>query len=29
MDFDEAREIIRRQHRGVLATLRRDGTPVM
>jgi PPOX class probable F420-dependent enzyme len=29
MDIDEAREVIRTQHRGVLATLRADGTPAM
>jgi PPOX class probable F420-dependent enzyme len=27
MDLDEAREFIRAQHRAVLATMRRDGTP--
>ncbi|MFC5994477.1 PPOX class F420-dependent oxidoreductase [Pseudonocardia hispaniensis] len=29
MDLDEAREVIREQHRAVLATLRDDGTPQM
>jgi PPOX class probable F420-dependent enzyme len=29
MDIDEAREVIRTQHRAVLATLRADGTPAM
>jgi PPOX class probable F420-dependent enzyme len=29
MDLDTARELIRTQHRGVLATLRADGTPSM
>jgi PPOX class probable F420-dependent enzyme len=29
MDLDEAREIIREQHRAVLATIRGDGTPQM
>jgi PPOX class probable F420-dependent enzyme len=29
MDIDEAREIVRTQHRAVLATLRTDGTPAM
>ena len=29
MDLDEAREIIREQHRAVLATIRDDGTPQM
>jgi PPOX class probable F420-dependent enzyme len=29
MDLDEAREVIRKQHRAVLATLRHDGTPQM
>ena len=27
MDLDEARDVIREQHRAVLATMRRDGTP--
>jgi PPOX class probable F420-dependent enzyme len=27
MDLDEARDLLRRQHRAVLATWRRDGTP--
>jgi PPOX class probable F420-dependent enzyme len=27
MDLDDAREFIRAQHRAVLATMRRDGTP--
>src|SRR2546421_12878933 len=27
MDLDEARELLRRQHRAVLATWRSDGTP--
>jgi PPOX class probable F420-dependent enzyme len=27
MDLDEARQVIRSQHRGVLSTVRRDGTP--
>jgi PPOX class probable F420-dependent enzyme len=29
MELDEAREVIREQHRAVLATLRTDGTPQM
>jgi PPOX class probable F420-dependent enzyme len=29
MDLDEARKIVREQHRAVLATLRGDGTPQM
>jgi PPOX class probable F420-dependent enzyme len=29
MDLDEAREIIRGQHRAVVATMRSDGTPQM
>ena len=29
MDLDKAREIIRKQHRAVLATMREDGTPQM
>lgn len=29
MDLDEARDVVREQHRAVLATLRRDGTPQM
>jgi PPOX class probable F420-dependent enzyme len=29
MDLDGAREVIREQHRAVLATIRRDGTPQM
>lgn len=29
MDLDKAREIIREQHRAVLATIRDDGTPQM
>lgn len=29
MDLDKAREVIRTQHRAVLATLRDDGTPQM
>lgn len=29
MDLDEARAVIREQHRAVLATLRSDGTPQM
>jgi PPOX class probable F420-dependent enzyme len=29
MDLDEAREVIREQHRAVLATIRNDGTPQM
>jgi PPOX class probable F420-dependent enzyme len=29
MDIDEARDVIRTQHRAVLATLRADGTPAM
>ncbi|SFS84317.1 PPOX class F420-dependent oxidoreductase [Saccharopolyspora flava] len=29
MDVDEARELIRSQHRAVLGTLRGDGTPLM
>jgi PPOX class probable F420-dependent enzyme len=29
MELDEAREVIREQHRAVLATLRADGTPQM
>lgn len=29
MDLDQAREVITRQHRAVLATLRGDGTPQM
>jgi PPOX class probable F420-dependent enzyme len=29
MQIDEARDVIREQHRAVLATLRRDGTPQM
>jgi PPOX class probable F420-dependent enzyme len=29
MDLDEAREVIREQHRAVLATIRDDGTPQM
>jgi PPOX class probable F420-dependent enzyme len=29
MDLDEAREVVREQHRAVLATLRGDGTPQM
>jgi PPOX class probable F420-dependent enzyme len=29
MDLDRAREIIREQHRAVLATMRTDGTPQM
>jgi PPOX class probable F420-dependent enzyme len=29
MDLDKAREVIREQHRAVLATLREDGTPQM
>lgn len=29
MDLDEARELIREQHRAVLATIRDDGTPQM
>jgi PPOX class probable F420-dependent enzyme len=29
MELDEARAVIRGQHRGVLATMRRDGTPQM
>jgi PPOX class probable F420-dependent enzyme len=29
MELDEAREVIREQHRAVLATLRGDGTPQM
>ena len=29
MDIDEARAVIRTQHRAVLATLRTDGTPAM
>ncbi len=27
MDLDEARQLLRTQHHGVLSTLRRDGTP--
>jgi PPOX class probable F420-dependent enzyme len=27
VDLDEARDVIREQHRAVLATMRRDGTP--
>ena len=27
MDLDEARDVVREQHRAVLATTRRDGTP--
>jgi len=29
MDLDEAREVVREQHRAVLATIRADGTPQM
>jgi len=29
MNLDEARDVIRTQHRAVLSTLRRDGTPQM
>jgi PPOX class probable F420-dependent enzyme len=29
MDLDKAREVIREQHRAVLATIREDGTPQM
>jgi PPOX class probable F420-dependent enzyme len=29
MDLDEARAVVREQHRGVLATMRRDGNPQM
>jgi PPOX class probable F420-dependent enzyme len=29
MDLDEARDVVREQHRAVLATLRGDGTPQM
>jgi PPOX class probable F420-dependent enzyme len=29
MDLDKAREVIREQHRAVLATMRNDGTPQM
>ena len=29
MDLDQAREVIREQHRAVLATIRNDGTPQM
>jgi PPOX class probable F420-dependent enzyme len=29
MDLDEAREVVREQHRAVLATIRDDGTPQM
>ncbi len=29
MDLDQARDFVREQHRAVLATLRRDGTPQM
>jgi PPOX class probable F420-dependent enzyme len=29
MDLDKAREVIREQHRAVLATIRTDGTPQM
>jgi PPOX class probable F420-dependent enzyme len=29
MDLDEAREVIREQHRAVLATIRHDGAPQM
>ncbi len=29
MDLDEAREVVREQHRAVLATVREDGTPQM
>jgi PPOX class probable F420-dependent enzyme len=29
MDLDQAREVIREQHRAVLATIRGDGTPQM
>jgi PPOX class probable F420-dependent enzyme len=29
MDLDEARQVIREQHRAVLATIRTDGTPQM
>jgi PPOX class probable F420-dependent enzyme len=29
MDLDEAREVVREQHRAVLATMRSDGTPQM
>ena len=29
MDLDDAREVVREQHRAVLATLRGDGTPQM
>lgn len=29
MDLDEARAYVREHHRGVLATIRRDGTPQM
>lgn len=29
MDIDEARDVIRTQHRAVLATTRRDGSPAM
>jgi PPOX class probable F420-dependent enzyme len=29
MDLDEARDVIREQHRAVLATVREDGTPQM
>ena len=29
MDLDEARAVVREQHRAVLATMRRDGTPQM
>ncbi len=29
MDLDQAREVIREQHRAVLATMRNDGTPQM
>ena len=29
MDLDEARAVIREQHRAVLATMRDDGTPQM
>jgi PPOX class probable F420-dependent enzyme len=29
MDLDEARQVIREQHRAVLATIRADGTPQM
>jgi PPOX class probable F420-dependent enzyme len=29
VDFDEARDYLRKQHHAVLATMRRDGTPQM